>query len=420
MNVNLKLRRWFCGGIAGIVLLCLAVPAAIAIPITYVFSGPATGTLGATPFTGAQVTITATADTANITTLGGVPTDPCINLTGLTINIAGIGNATAIAPGAFVDVPSLSLWALLSGSCSMSMTDGWLDQINALAASYGLITAIGPTTGTPFIAGSVATTSGLLTFATIPLTFQATLSTLFTADQSDIWYTAGESGWAIQIIHRGSVIFATLYVYDPNGNPTWYVATMNYTSNLTWTGDLYATTGPYFGTVPFNPANVVATKVGTMTWTAQTVETGTLTYVVNGVTIVKNVVRYTLVFDDFSGHYAGGLHDIVTGCPNAAANGTFDFPGFIVINQHGTAVTIVSSAAMGLVCTYTGTLTQAGQMGAIPGAAFICTDGSSGAVSFDELQINRSSISGTFTATYSVPLGCHSSGWFGGFRGTTF
>ena len=110
-------------------------------------------------------------------------------------------------------------------------------------------------------------------------------------------------------MHRGSVVFATLFVYDINGNPTWYVATMQYTgSSFTWSGDLYATTGPYFGTMPFNPANVIATKVGTMTWAAQTVNTGTLTYNVNGVTVVKNIVRETLVNDDFSGHFGGGFH----------------------------------------------------------------------------------------------------------------
>ena len=59
-------------------------------------------------------------------------------------------------------------------------------------------------------------------------------------------------------------------------------------------------------------------------------------------------------------------------------------------------------------------------MRGIPGAPFVCTDGSTEVISFDELQVNRSSVSGTFTVTYSVLLGCEASGWFGGYRGTTF
>ena len=89
-------------------------------------------------------------------------------------------------------------------------------------------------------------------------------------DQSDLWYIPAESGWGMQLVQRNGTIFATLFVYGPNGAPTWYVATMNPIGAFQWSGDLYATTGPWFGTEPFNPANVVATKVGTMTWTART------------------------------------------------------------------------------------------------------------------------------------------------------
>jgi hypothetical protein len=417
MKYDLTLRRLFCRGLAGSAVLFIAVPAAIGTPITYVFSGPASGTLGATPFTGAQVTMSATADTANITTDGG-PTVPCINLTSLTINVAGIGSASATGPNAFAVGQAQANWTLLGGTCSAA-TSQWWDESDPLAATYGLVTSLGPTTGTQGTGGSVATTSGTLTFTAIPLTVQATLD-LLTTDQSDLWYILAESGWGMQLVQRGTVIFATLFVYGPSGAPTWYVATMNYTSNLTWTGDLYATTGPYFATAPFNPANVIPTKVGTMTWAAQNVANGMLTYVVNGTTVVKNVTRETLVNEDYSGHYAGGLHDVVTGCPNAAANGTFDRGAVIDIKQSGTAITIQNVDANGVTCNSAGTLIQAGQMGAIPGAPFVCTDGSTGVISFDEMQVNRSSVSGTFTVTYSVPLGCQASGWLGGYRGTTF
>ena len=79
-------------------------------------------------------------------------------------------------------------------------------------------------------------------------------STSFTTDQSDLWWVPNESGWGMQLVQRGSVIFATLFVYDPTGNPTWYTATLDpMAGNLTWTGDLYATTGPYFETTHSTP-----------------------------------------------------------------------------------------------------------------------------------------------------------------------
>jgi hypothetical protein len=48
------------------------------------------------------------------------------------------------------------------------------------------------------------------------------LPTSFSTDQSDLWYIVVESGWGMQLVHRGTVIFATLFVYGQNSTPTWY------------------------------------------------------------------------------------------------------------------------------------------------------------------------------------------------------
>ena len=47
----------------------------------------------------------------------------------------------------------------------------------------------------------------------------------------------------IQFVQRGSVIFATMFVYDQFNIPIWYTATLNSVGNLTWTGDLLLTAG---------------------------------------------------------------------------------------------------------------------------------------------------------------------------------
>jgi hypothetical protein len=177
MKGNLRLRvRWWSGIASAVVLLCLAAPAAIAAPITFVFSGPATGTLGATPFTGAQVTVTGTADTANVTGRAGNPAVPCINLTSVTVNIAGVGSATTTSPNYVFDNPASTVWGFTNGTCASPIGD-YLDVTNPLAASYGLVTSIGPTSGVQAFAGGVNTTAGILTFTSVPLTFQAALAT---------------------------------------------------------------------------------------------------------------------------------------------------------------------------------------------------------------------------------------------------
>jgi hypothetical protein len=245
-------------------------------------------------------------------------------------------------------------------------------------------------------------------------------STSFSTDQSDLWYIPGESGWGIQIVQRGSTIFATMFVYGPSTAPTWYVATMYPTgASFTWSGDLYATTGPWFGTVPFNSANVLPTKVGTMTWQGLFVETAQLSYVVNGTFVVKNVVRQPIANENYAGHYAGGVHQDVTGCSNAAFNGTYESIGTLNITQNGQAVNIQSFTSGGASCSYPGALTQFGQMGAINGS-YACSDGEAGTFSLFEMQVTLVGFTGRFTANSSNPPGCRLTGWFGGMRVTTF
>jgi hypothetical protein len=240
-------------------------------------------------------------------------------------------------------------------------------------------------------------------------------ATSFSTDQSDLYYIAAESGWGIQLVQRGSVIFATLFVYDPV-NPTWYTATMDFTSKLTCTGVLYATTGTDFR-MPWNPADLTITPVGTMTWQAPFVDSGTLTYVVNGVTVVKNVVRQTLVLDDYSGHYAGYAHREFTGCLN---NGVSEVPRTTDITQNGTAITIVETFPIsGTSCTFTGTVSEFGQMGDFQGS-FACSDGSTGTSEWFEVQVTASGFSNRHSVAYSTPPGCQNNGYFAGARVTTF
>jgi hypothetical protein len=244
-------------------------------------------------------------------------------------------------------------------------------------------------------------------------------STSFSTDQSDLWYIPAEAGWGIQFVQRGSVIFATMFVYDQFNIPIWYVATMSSVGNFAWSGDLLLTSGPWFGTVPFNTNAVTFRKVGTMRWTASTVTAGTLTYSVDGVQVAKNLVRQLLVLDDYSGHYGGGVHGETTGCFNSAFNGISESIGIVNITQNGAAITLQSFPTTGGSCSYPGTLTQLGQMGDVTGS-FVCSDGTTGTFSLFEMQVNITGLTGRFTATYSNPPGCRGTGWFGGLRVTTF
>jgi len=239
-------------------------------------------------------------------------------------------------------------------------------------------------------------------------------ATSFTTDQSDIWSALGEDGWAIQFIQRGSAIFATIYVYDPATNSIWYTATLESAGGFTWAGDLYISQGPWFGTIPFSSGAVHLRKVGTMTWTASTVTTGTLTYSVDGVVVAKSLQRYLIRYDDISGSYYGGFVYTLSGCTNPANNGPTTEFSAIQVSQNGLNVTIHESIATGGSCNYLGTYSQAGQMGALNGT-FTCSNGAIGTFQAFEMQVTISGISGRFVGKNQF---CNTSGRFGGVRST--
>jgi len=256
-----------------------------------------------------------------------------------------------------------------------------------------------------------------LLLATVLLCAAPAHATSFSIDQSDLWWISQESGWGIQLVQRGSFIFATMFVYGQQaGAPTWYTAALNSTDGMTWTGDLIATTGPWFGTVPFDPNMVTRRKAGTMTWVAGGVTSGTLTYVVDGVQVTKNVVRQLIAVDDYTGTYLGAVHFNSSACTNPANNGSGEIPNITITvteNVPSSSIGVVFSQS-GQTITMTGTLTQDGQFGSLTGT-FADFTGDSGTASASALNVQVNSLAGTFVQD-SIVHGCHTVGYFAGMR----
>jgi hypothetical protein len=101
------------------------------------------------------------------------------------------------------------------------------------------------------------------------------------ANFQDLWWAAPagvESGWGINFTQQGSTMFATWFTYDVDGTPLWLSVTAQDTGLDVFSGTLYSTTGPPFNAVPFLPAGVVATPVGTATVRFTDGDSGTLSY----------------------------------------------------------------------------------------------------------------------------------------------
>src|SRR6476646_8844351 len=97
---------------------------------------------------------------------------------------------------------------------------------------------------------------------------------------SDQWWNPNESGWGASVLQQYDTLFIDLFVYATDGRPQWYTAAVYYqpqSGRSQFIGDLYATTGPWFGAF-FNPAAVSARRVGTLQFDADSTDFATLTY----------------------------------------------------------------------------------------------------------------------------------------------
>jgi len=91
--------------------------------------------------------------------------------------------------------------------------------------------------------------------------------------------------------HASNKLFAIWYTYDAAGKRLWVVLPDGtWTSNNTYTGALYITSGPP-QTGAFNPALVKVNSVGTGTLTFSTASNGTWTYTINGLSGSKTITR---------------------------------------------------------------------------------------------------------------------------------
>lgn len=212
-----------------------------------------------------------------------------------------------------------------------------------------------------------------------------------TADFSDLWFNPSESGWGANVMQQDDTLFVTLFVYAPNGTPTWYVAsavTRNGTGT-SFTGALYRTTGPYFGAGSFPPGSVSVTPVGTLTFAASQTSAATLTYTVDGVAVTKSIQRQTWDRENVGGTYLGATAGTWSGC-GAGRDGYQESMSTFLVSQDGSAIQIREDSG-GVTCNYSGAYSQSGRMGAIQGGG-LCGDGVNQTFAASEVQMTPISL----------------------------
>ena len=244
-----------------------------------------------------------------------------------------------------------------------------------------------------------------------------------TTDVTDLWWNPSESGWGIQLVQNRDVVFATLFVYDLVGAPTFFVAVLENPpggGTGTWSGPLYATTGPWFGGA-FNPAVVTEAAVGSMSFSLTGIGTGALQYSVGGTNVSKTIERQTLRLEDNTDFWAF-VHTWKTsggGCGAADAYNDSALPPtgvmhILNVDPDTAVLTVQWRLAPVDICSATVQYTQTGRLGQYTGALSCPASGRSGTLTMFELANRVKGLNGRYTMAWA-----HGCTWAGRFAGVS-
>jgi cyclophilin family peptidyl-prolyl cis-trans isomerase len=133
------------------------------------------------------------------------------------------------------------------------------------------------------------------------------------AAMTGLWYNALESGWGVSLTRQSGIAFATMYTYDANGLPIWYVASNCTVTSNGCTGELFEVTGGSPLTQDWK-ANVSVDSVGTLTFAFTDDDNGSIEIEINGTTSTKVITRQVFAIDSDS----DGISDGKDNCPETA------------------------------------------------------------------------------------------------------
>ena len=116
----------------------------------------------------------------------------------------------------------------------------------------------------------------------------------------DLWWSGvAENGWGMSLVQHRDVLFGNIFVYDANGNPTWYVMPSG-TCNGDRTvcgGDLYQPKGAPFSNYDATHFDI-GPSLGRATFRFADTNHATFEYTINGTSGSKSITR--LPFGAFS------------------------------------------------------------------------------------------------------------------------
>lgn len=215
---------------------------------------------------------------------------------------------------------------------------------------------------------------------------------------SDLWWNPQESGWGVNVVQQVETAFVTLFVYDADGKPTWYVApdariTAYGTPGPLFHGTLYRTRGPWHGG-SFDPKQVQVIPVGELDLEVLAKDRMRVHYRADGSAVVKEVVRQTWEQPVIGAFYAGQFALRQVRAAGGPPVGTRDFPGDVLVHfDAGVGLMRVDDPLRR--CEYRGPYETTGKLIKFSGT-YTCSSGDAAAGTFEvnDLEISANGVTG--------------------------
>jgi hypothetical protein len=214
-------------------------------------------------------------------------------------------------------------------------------------------------------------------------------------ETSDFWWDPQESGWGMNVVQQGEVAFVTLFVYGPDGRPTWYfsdahVFALGDGGRPALRGTLYRARGPWLGG-PFDPAQVAIEPAGSLVVEPRQEGRLYLEYVAEGVKVQKSLARMSFAVPEVAASHHGSF-SLRLSAPGGPSWGVRRFSAEVYLEiANGEAFLRVQEG--GAACHYRGPYHPSGRYATVRGQ-YACGDGEAGTFEISELELTKHGLSG--------------------------
>ena len=198
-------------------------------------------------------------------------------------------------------------------------------------------------------------------------------------DYTDAWFGgAAQGGWGLAFTQNDYAIYAQFFHYDVNHNPVWFGGTIYRVTDGHYNGALYVVSGDYYGHMPYDPTLFHATPVGTIDFNATDASHGDLSYTINGVTVLTQIQRLTLVNIPLTGNYVASVVQNLSAACNSDNNATTDYITVeMIVTESGSPGNITfelrqAVAPFDTLCVMSGPASQDGRVFDLPKAGYEC------------------------------------------------